>query len=327
MTCIHCQHARIRKSGTYGKKRIQRYRCTFCDKTFSEPQPKPLGKLRISVEKAVQIVNCLVEGCGIRSTARLCDVDSKTVLAVLEVAGKKCQRLLDQKLRSIHAPHIQCDEIWTFVQKKEKRIKPWETGTEIGSQFIYVAFDRDSKLVINYEIGKRSPATTRLFVADLERRVLGRVQISTDGYGAYRRAIEDTFGANVDYAQLVKVYQNEPARRFFSGTPWRPNRPLCPFKVCTGDPDYHIWQSRTETYLYIPRRTKQSHHADVHATTDKAIARLLKEAGESETRDSTVFRLVQFCQDSQNIEGDTGDGKRSDQSSLEALRIQDLVVA
>ena len=170
MTCIHCQHARIRKSGTYGKKRIQRYRCTFCDKTFSEPQPKPLGKLRISVEKAVQIVNCLVEGCGIRSTARLCDVDSKTVLAVLEVAGKKCQRLLDQKLRSIHAPHIQCDEIWTFVQKKEKRIKPWETGTEIGSQFIYVAFDRDSKLVINYEIGKRSPATTRLFVADLLRR-------------------------------------------------------------------------------------------------------------------------------------------------------------
>ncbi len=102
MTCIHCQHDRVRKSGTYGKKRIQRYRCTFCDKTFSEAQEKPLGKLRISVEKAVQIVNCLVEGCGIRATSRLCDVDAKTVLAVLELAGERCQRLMDRKLYGIN---------------------------------------------------------------------------------------------------------------------------------------------------------------------------------------------------------------------------------
>ena len=59
--------------------------------------------------------------------------------------------------------------------------------------------------------GKRNAETTNTFIADLASRLRYRVQISTDGLRMYINAIEQSFGSNVDYAQIVKEYEAEPA--------------------------------------------------------------------------------------------------------------------
>ncbi len=55
----------------------------------------------LPLEKQIQIVNALVEGNSIRSTARMIGVEHKTVMRVLLRVGKKCQRLLDEKMRGL----------------------------------------------------------------------------------------------------------------------------------------------------------------------------------------------------------------------------------
>ena len=206
MTCIHCQHDKVRKSGSYGKKRIQRYRCTFCDKTFSEPQPKPLGKLRIPVEKAVQILNLLVEGVGINAASRLAGVHKKTVLSILSLAGERCERIMDEKIRNVTVEQVQADEIWSFVHCKQKNVMEGRDDREIGDQYTWVAMDRDSKLVLSYIVGKRSALNALALMTDLDSRLANRTQLTTDGFAPYVGAVEDAFGADIDFAQLIKIY-------------------------------------------------------------------------------------------------------------------------
>jgi transposase-like protein len=57
MTCIRCNHGSAKRFGTYGKRRIQRWRCTSCSGTFAEPQPEsPLGTMRTSKEFAIRAI-------------------------------------------------------------------------------------------------------------------------------------------------------------------------------------------------------------------------------------------------------------------------------
>src|SRR5438445_6816238 len=72
LTCIRCQHQTCKRFGYFGKRRIQRWRCTSCKSTFSEAQPQsPLGAMRTSEEVAARAIQCLIEDCSIRSTERL----------------------------------------------------------------------------------------------------------------------------------------------------------------------------------------------------------------------------------------------------------------
>lgn len=169
----------------------------------------------ISAEKRCAILRHLIEGSSVRSTARLCGTNNKTVLRHLVLAGEQCRRFLHQKLREIRIGHVQCDEIWTFVFKKQGHLSDVERlNSRIGDQFLYVSIDQDSKLICNYAIGKRDAETTARFIEDLARRVVvpdvaqpsDRPQISTDGWPAYPDAIASSFGHRVDYGQLVKYY-------------------------------------------------------------------------------------------------------------------------
>src|SRR5258708_7261023 len=118
MTCHNCEVETV-KAGKYGKKQIQRYLCKKCGRRYSEPQNKPLGDVRLSPEKVNLILHCLVEGNSIRGTARLCDVEKRTVLNLLKLAGETCEKLLSEKIQQVPVGQVQADEIWTFVQKKE----------------------------------------------------------------------------------------------------------------------------------------------------------------------------------------------------------------
>jgi transposase-like protein/IS1 family transposase len=187
MTCHYCQ-ATAKKFGKFGPKKIQRYRCLQCGKTFSQAQDKPLDGMYTSLEKATQILNLLVEGVGINATSRIADVNKETVLKVLVLAGQRCEKLLDSRLRNLRVADIQCDEIWSFVRVKEKHIKPWDNPAFTGDQYTYVAMDPTSKLVITFAVGKRNIPTTEEFIADLSKRIVSYTQVSTDAFGAYQNA-------------------------------------------------------------------------------------------------------------------------------------------
>jgi IS1 family transposase len=151
----------------------------------------------------------LVEGVSIRSIERLTDTHRDTILRLLVSVGDRCQRLLNDRLRGFQCEHLQLDEIWTFVWKKERRLSELERlNPDIGDQYVFVAIDAENKLVPSFVVGKRDGYTALQFMQDLQPRLManGRIQLTTDGFGPYIDAIEQTFGADVDYAQLVKIY-------------------------------------------------------------------------------------------------------------------------
>ena len=202
MNCPYCQI----ESKRFGKHRngLLRFRCPQCRKTFTEPHPK-LVNMRLPLDKAISIVKLLVEGMSIRSIERFTQVHRDTILNLLSVAGDRCARLMDSTMRNLTCRYIQCDEIWTFCFKKQKRVRN-DDPEEFGDQWVFAAIDADTKLIPCFAIGKRTKATTDTLIGDLSERLANRVQITTDGFRFYVNAIEHSFGADVDFAQLVKLY-------------------------------------------------------------------------------------------------------------------------
>lgn len=126
-------------------------------------------------------------------------------MSLLVLAGERCQDLMNAKMQNIQAKYIQCDELWTFVGKKKRNVRASDPS-EFGDAWIFVALDAETKLVPCFAVGKRDRSTTQTFIEDLSQRLANRIQLTTDGFRFYVQAIENSFGANVDYAQLVKLY-------------------------------------------------------------------------------------------------------------------------
>lgn len=168
-----------------GRNSAQRFKCQTCGKRFSEPQQKPFGAdVRLPQETVCRILHCLVEGNSARGTARLCDVEKRTVLNVLALAGENCERLLAERMRDVPIQDVQCDEIWSFVGKKEGHKRPSETDAqEIGDAYTFIAIESNSKLIFAWHLGKRTLPHTEAFITKI-RLVTGdsRFQISTDGF-------------------------------------------------------------------------------------------------------------------------------------------------
>jgi transposase-like protein/IS1 family transposase len=208
MNCHCCQSEQVKKSGRFQNKNrlVQRYQCLRCGKTFSESQP--LDGVRIEKDKAVQVVNLLVEGVGIRSIARLTGLHQETVLNVLKTAGEQCQQVLDERIRNVQVEAIQVDEIWCFCGCKERQNT---TGNyERGDQYLFHAVESKSKLIISHNIGKRDSGQTLTLIDDLGKRVTSRFQLTTDGFEAYKTVVPQVLGGRVDFAQLIKIYSATP---------------------------------------------------------------------------------------------------------------------
>lgn len=205
MTCIKCKHKTVKKFGFYGRRRVQRYRCHACGSTFSEPQPKPLGEHRLEVNTACEVIRLMMEGVSIRAIARLTAVNKSTILALLRTVGEKCHAVFDARVRNVRAHVVQADELWTFVHTKEQHLSQ-DDPSEWGDAYIWMAIEATTKLVISYRVGKRTAADAMAFIKDFSERVRGRIQLTTDGLKEYLTAVEENFGADIDFAQLVKVY-------------------------------------------------------------------------------------------------------------------------
>lgn len=163
----------------------------------------------LPLEKRVKIINLLVEGNSLRSTARLEKVAINTVVKLMISVGKACLYFHDKTVVDIAAKRIQTDEIWAFVQNKEATIpyKKNKDNTEgTGDMWTWISIDADTKLVVSWFNGRRDAHSAYRVMADLKKRLANRVQMSTDGFLGYSESVMKTFEWKIDYAQLVKIY-------------------------------------------------------------------------------------------------------------------------
>jgi IS1 family transposase len=160
--------------------------------------------------KQVAIIGGLAEGSSIRSLERITGVHLDTIMRLGIRIGKGCQSLLDAKMRDLSCQHLQFDELWGFIGKKERHMQSGD-NPDLGDVWTFCAIDSDTKLVPAFKVGKRNAETANAFVGNVASRLKNRVQVSTDALSAYVDAVEQAFGANVDYAQIVKVFEDASA--------------------------------------------------------------------------------------------------------------------
>ncbi len=204
MICPRCK-TDCKKAGFFGRgERCQRYYCKTCGKTFSDLSHRPLGRLKTPLLKATRVVNLLVEGVGIRATARLTGLHNNTVAAILAVAGSKCAFFLDRRVRNNTFPFVQVDELFCFVGCREKNNRTEDP--ERGRQSIFLGVDADSKFIINWMVGKRTSNTIEKYMTDLKLRVKTPFQLSTDGYELFEDEVRWAFFGEAHYGQVTKKF-------------------------------------------------------------------------------------------------------------------------
>lgn len=164
---------------------------------------------KLPTAKRVQILHMLVEGSSMRSISRVVGCSINTVTKLLVDAGNTCAEFHDATVRNLGCERIECDEIWSFCYAKQKNVPEHKVG-EAGDIWTWTAIEAKSKLICGWLVGDRNADTAYIFMQDLASRVAGRVQLTTDGLNVYPGAIEDAFGADIDYAMLVKLYGTDP---------------------------------------------------------------------------------------------------------------------
>jgi transposase-like protein/IS1 family transposase len=204
-TCkVECQRFGTNRNGS------QRFRCIACKKTYSAAATDRLPGSTIPLDKVENVLQLLLEGCSVRSVERISGLHRDTILKLLVVAGQKCEALLGRLIVNVPVKDVQADEIWGFIGKKEKAVTE-DDDPNYGDAYCFVAMETNTKLVLNFALGKRNQATTDIFIEGLRQATAKEnFQITTDGFGPYRSAIVNTLEDRVDFAQLVKVYRATP---------------------------------------------------------------------------------------------------------------------
>ncbi len=169
------------------------------------------GMNKLAPEKRAQIIQLLCEGMSMRAITRATGVAKATVSKLLNDVGAACSAYHDEHVRKLRCKRIQVDEIWSFTYAKQKNVAKAKAAPEgAGDTWTWTAIDADSKLAVSWLVGGRDAWWAMEFMQDVADRLDGRVQLTSDGLGAYVVAVEKAFGGFVDYAQLVKSYGEAP---------------------------------------------------------------------------------------------------------------------
>lgn len=163
---------------------------------------------RLTNNDRCRMLACLVEGNSIRATVRITGICKRTVMRFASELGEACERFADRTMRGLDCKSLQCDEIWAFCGAKEKNATPEQKEMGWGDVWTWVAIDPETKLIPQWYIGDRSAESAYRFMLQLSRRLLNRIQLTTDGLRAYLVAVKAAFPDGIDYAQLVKLYDN-----------------------------------------------------------------------------------------------------------------------
>ena len=198
------------------------------------------------------------------SISRVCDVSINTVSKLLEDAGEACAAFHDEHVRGVKATRVQVDEIWSFTAAKQKNVAAMKKPIEgAGDTWTWTALEADTKLIVSYSVGGRDSDCAKRFMDDVASRLANRVQLTSDGHKAYLDAVERAFGADVDYAQLVKLYGLLPIA--LKAATARPN--------ALASRRRRRRQARSETHFDFVCGAPKSQHAHgnaaVHATNKR----------------------------------------------------------
>jgi IS1 family transposase/transposase-like protein len=218
MECRHCQSATKRFGRTPDGR--QRFRCLSltCRKIAVEPKGRILPGTRVPDDRAVMVLQLLCEGASVRAIERLTGTEKRTVLRLLKQAGDGCERMLGELVRDVKVTDVECDEIWGYVHCKEATKKrKGITNLEAGDCYCFTALERHSKLLLAFQVGRRSTWDAHDFMAKLSTATAGDFTINTDGWNGYPETIEFNLGARVAYGMVVKEFGSvggEEARRY-----------------------------------------------------------------------------------------------------------------
>ena len=175
------------------------------------------GMNKLPREARAQILGLMVEGTSIRAISRLTGASKNTIVKLLEDAGAAFDDYQDRTLRNLTCKRIQVDEIWAFVYAKDKNVKTAKAAPEgAGDCWTWMAIDADTKLIPSFYVGARNAEAAQHFIGDLALRLANRVQLTSDGHKPYLEAVEQSFGADIDYAMLVKIYGDAPGAGRYS---------------------------------------------------------------------------------------------------------------
>jgi IS1 family transposase len=200
---------------------------------------------KLSTEERKQVVAALVEGNSLRAVSRMTGIHRTTIMKLLCDLGRACSEYQDKVFVNLKCKRIQCDEIWSFVYAKEKNCHFDQKAAGAGDCWTWIALDPDSKLVPCWFIGRRHAGAAHHFIQDLRARLANRVQLTTDGHRPYLEAVQDTFGQEIDFATLQKIYgkaEEGPETRYSPAVCMGARK-----AIISGSPDYnHISTSYVE---------------------------------------------------------------------------------
>ncbi len=202
---------------------------------------------RLSMAERAHIVSVLVEGNGLRATARITGFARMTIEKLLRDLGGACARHHDMHVRNLSSRRIQCDEIWSFIGAKQKNV-PERRKDEWGDCWTWTGLDADSKLMVAYAVGPRTAPMAYDFMQDVASRLRERVQMTTDGLRFYLNAVEYAFGMDVDFAILEKHYGGGATVGASAAARYSPAKFTSATRaIVSGDPDpRHISTSYVE---------------------------------------------------------------------------------
>lgn len=169
----------------------------------------------LQVEKQAIAIGALAEGSSIRSIERLTGIHRDTIMRLGVRVGESCAKLMDETMRELPCQKIEVDEIWGYVGKKQRTLKLDDDAT-LGDVWTFVAVDPETKVVPSFLVGKRDYLSTRAFLGDVSARMKNRIQLSSDAMRHYQHAVEESFGGEIDYGQIVKTYRTSETEGMYS---------------------------------------------------------------------------------------------------------------
>ncbi len=162
---------------------------------------------KLSRAQRTQIISLLVEGMSLRAITRISGASINTVTKLLVDAGRACSDYQDTAFRNLSCKRLQVDEIWAFCYAKQKNVATAKSApADAGDIWTWTAIDADTKLMPSWHVGKRDAEAANDFINDLAGRLANRIQLTSDGHKPYLEAVEGAFGADIDYAMLIKHY-------------------------------------------------------------------------------------------------------------------------